>query len=466
MATTSTVSSLGVGSGLDLNSLLQKLMTVEQQPLELNKQRQAGVQAKISAYGSISSKLSTLQSAANALKSSLSQEAYAATSSDATIATATTSVGAATGSYAVHIANLAAAHTLNSKAFAATSTVVGTGTLRIGVGASTFDVSIGATNNTLAGIRDAINTASNNTGVNATIITDTLGSRLALTSKNTGAANTISVAVQETGTADFTQAGGDAANLDNASGLSQLAYVTGAATNLTQAQSAADASLTINGIPVSSASNTLTTAISGVSLTLTKAGDTTIAVNRDQAALTKLDTNFTAAYNDLQSTVRNLTNYDASAKKGNVLNGEGTARALLGTLSRALNTVPATVTGTYDTLSDLGISVAKDGSLAVDTTKLQTAISTDFTSVKSVFTGYGTAISSAIDGLTGTTGALTGRINGLNASIKLPGKQADSINLRLTAVAARYRKQFTSLDTLVAQMQNVGTYLSQQLSRL
>lgn len=465
MALTSSISSLGVGSGLDLSSLLTNLMQAEQQPLILNQQRQASYQAKISAYGSITSKLSALQTAANALKSPLNQEVYSAASSDATVASTTTSVGAASGTYAVHVDSLAKAHTLNSGAVADSSTVIGTGIMRIGVGASTFDVTIDSSNNTLAGIRDAINTASDNTGVNATIITDVSGARLALTSKETGSTHTISVAVSETGSADFTSAGGDAANLDN-TGLSQLAYVTGAATNLAVGQPAADASLTINGIQINSASNTLDSAIAGVTLSLSKAGDTTITVSRDLTSITKLVTNFVNAFNDVQSTTRSLTNYDASTKKGNTLNGEGTARSLLTNLTRALQTVPSTVTGSYDTLSSLGISLSKEGTLSVDSTKLEAAISTDFASVKSVFSGYGQAFSSAVDDLTGTYGAVTTRVNGLNSSIKLLGTQADQINLRLTAVEARYRRQFTALDTLVSQMNTTSNYLAQQLAKL
>lgn len=177
-------------------------------------------------------------------------------------------------------------------------------------------------------------------------------------------------------------------------------------------------------------------------------------------------TTFVSAFNDVQTTTRSLTNYDASTKTGNTLNGESTARSLLTSLTRALQNVPSTVTGSYDTLSDLGISLSKDGTLSVDSTKLQTAINTDFPSVKSLFSGYGQAFSSAVDDLTGTYGAVTTRVNGLNSSIKLLGTQADQISLRLTAVEARYRKQFTALDTLVSQMNTTSNYLAQQLAKL
>lgn len=460
-----TTSSLGVGSGLDLNGLLTKLMQAEQQPLTLMSRQNDSYKTKISAYGTVSSKLSSLQTAANSMKSTLNLDAFKASSSAVDVATATATTGASNGSYNIHVASLAAAHTLNSTAFAATSTVVGTGTLRIGVGGSTFDVAIDSSKETLSGIRDAINGASTNTGVNATIITDVNGSRLALTSKETGTTHAISVAVQETGTADFTVLGGDPLNLDN-TGLSKLAFVTGAATNLLEPQPATDTSVTINGITVNSASNTLDSAISGVSLKLLKAGDTTVTVGRDFDAISKLVSNFVTAYNDAQTTVRGMSSYDAETKTGGVLNGEGTARGIPQTLARALYTEPLTVTGAYSTLSELGITQAKDGTLSVNTTKLQTAITTDFTSVKSVLNGYGTAISNVVTDLTGTKGPLTSRVNGLNSNIKLLGERAERISQRLTQVEARYRKQFTGLDTMISQMNATSTYLAQQLAKL
>lgn len=466
MASAPNVASLGVGSGLNLQQLLSDLVSAEKKPITLIQQQQSAYKTKISAYGSISSKLSALQTAANALKSPLSLESYKASSSDAAIASATTGTGAAPGTYSVHIGTLATAHSLNSSTAVADPTAaVGTGTMRISVGTSSFDITIDNTNNSLNGIRDAINTSTSNTGVAATVIQDVDGSRLALTSKNTGTTNAISVAVKETGTADFTVAGGDANNLDN-TGLSSLAYVTGAATNLAQGQPAGNASLTINGISINSASNSLTTAIAGVTLNLNKTGDANVTVGRDIEGITKLVTNFVTAFNDFQSSTRTMNAYDASTKTAGVLTGESASRSIITTVTRSVQTTPATVTGSYDTLADLGISLNKDGTLAVDSSKLQTAISSDFTSVKSVLAGYATATAAATSDLTSTTGTLTNRVNGLNASVKLLGERADRMTLRLAAFEQRYRNQFVSLDTLVSQMNTTSSYLSQQLARL
>lgn len=460
-----TVSSLGVGSGLDLSSLLTKLVAAEQQPITLLQQQQSAYQTKISAYGTINSKLSTLLSASQALSNPLGLEAYSATVTDSSVASATTSTGAAPGNYNVHVTNLATAHTLTSSAFTNGTTAVGTGTMRISVGSSSFDVAIDSSNNTLNGIRDAINASSSNTGVSATVVQDSSGARLALTSKNTGAANAISVAVSETGTTGFTSAAGDPANSDN-TGLSSLAYVSGAATNLTQAQAAADASLTINGIGITSASNAVSTAITGLTINLNKAGDTTVTVGRDTTAITKLATAFVSAFNDFQSSSRSLSSYDASQKTGGVLNGESAVRSMTSQVTRAAQTVPGTVSGSYKTLADIGISLQKDGTLALDSTKFQAAISNDFASVKSVLTGYASATTTAVTNITGTSGTLTGRISGLNASIKLLGNRADAMTLRLNSFQARYQAQFTALDTTVAQMNATSTYLSQQLAKL
>lgn len=465
MASVPNVASLGVGSGLNLQQLLSDLVSAEKKPITLIQQQQSAYKTKISAYGSISSKLSALQTAANALKSPLSLESYKASSSDTAIASATTGVGAAPGSYNVHIGTLATAHSLNSTAVPDATAAIGTGTMRISVGTSSFDITLDNTNNSLNGIRDAINASASNTGVSATVIQDVDGARLALTSKNTGTTNAISVAVKETGTADFTVAGGDANNLDN-TGLSSLAYVTGAATNLAQGQPAGNASLTINGISINSASNSLTTAIAGVTLNLNKTGDATITVGRDIEGITKLVTNFVTAFNDFQSSTRALNAYDASTKTAGVLTGESASRSIITTVTRSVQTTPSTVTGSYDTLADLGISLNKDGTLAVDSSKLQTAISSDFTSVKSVLAGYATATAAATSDLTSTSGTLTNRINGLNASVKLLGERADRMTLRLAAFEQRYRNQFVSLDTLVSQMNTTSSYLSQQLARL
>ncbi len=465
MADTSSVSSLGVGSGLDLTTLLSNLVAAEKQPITLVQQQQSSYKTKISAYGTISSKLSSLQTAANALKSPLNLDTAKASSSDTSIATASTSVGATPGTYSLHVAALAKAHTLNSSAFSDATSAIGTGTMRITVGSSSFDITLDSTNNSLNGIRDAINTSSSNTGVQATVIQDVSGYRLALTSKETGTTNSISVAVSETGTADFTTSGGDALNLDN-TGLSKLAYVSGAATNLTEAQAASNASLTINGISVNSASNSVTTAISGVTLNLLKTGDSTVTVDRDIDGITKLITNYVNAFNDFQTTTRNASSYDSASKTGQVLNGESATRSILSTITRSIQQTPSTVTGTYNSLASIGITLNKDGTLAVDSSKLQKAISNDFTSVKSVLAGYASATASAATDLTSTTGTLTNRVNGLNASVKLLGDRIDQMNLRLAAFEKRYRAQFVALDTTVSQMNSLSSYLSQQLAKL
>ncbi len=464
-----TVSSLGVGSGLDLNGLLTKLMQIEQQPVTLLKQQQSSYTAKISAFGTISSKLSALQTAANAIKTSSSLELYQATSSDSKIATGKASTGIAAGTYNIRVTNLAQAHTLVSSgvssATGAIDTSENTGTLRIGVAGSTFDVAITAGNNSLNGIRDAINSAGSNTGVLASVVTDTSGSRLVLTAKNTGAANTVTVAVDETGGGLFTGDPGAPAQNANATGLSKLAFI-GATSNLGQTQAARDAALTINSVPISSASNTVSGAVTGLTVTLAGTGDVAITASRDGDSITKLINTMVSAFNDTQSTIRSLSAYDSSSKTSNTLTGDSAARGLIGSLNKAIQTVPSTVTGSFRTLADLGISLSKEGSLSVDSTKLQAAMAKDFDSVKSVVSGYATAIAATTNDATSTSGVITSRVNGLNSSVKLLAERAEALQRRLVAVEARYRRQFTALDSLVSQMNQTGSYLAQQLAKL
>ncbi|MES2771139.1 MAG: flagellar filament capping protein FliD, partial [Pseudomonadota bacterium] len=266
-----TISSPGIGSGLDVQSLISQLMTLEQQPLVNLKQKASATSAKISAYGSLSSNLASLKTAATALNTPTTIAAFKSSFADTSFGTTTATTSAVAGSYNISVTQLAKAQTLYSTTFAADTTVVGSGSLTITSGSNSFGLTIDGSNNTLSGIRDAINNSSSNTSVAASIVSDVSGSRLVLAAKNTGTTNTISVSTTETAPI----------------GLAQLSY-NGVTNNLTQGDPAQNALLTVNGVSINSSSNTLTTAISGVSFTLTKdpSGstiNTTLTVARDSA---------------------------------------------------------------------------------------------------------------------------------------------------------------------------------------
>ena len=474
-----TISSPGIGSGLDVNGIISKLMAVESQPLTQLDTKEAGIQAKISALGSLKGSISSLQSAAASLIPATGQAAidkyasYSANVADSTVGTATASAGAVAGSYNLQVTSVAKSHQIKSAAYASDTAVVGTGTIVVergsvagGVGSSgaftdksgtsPITITIDSTNNTLAGIRDAINNA--NAGVSATIVSGSGSAYLMLTSNSTGTQDAMKITSSLVDT--------------NSNPLTDLNYNPSTNTGtMSQTQAATDAALTINSIPITSTSNTISNAITGVSLTLngsaTLPANTTLTVSKDtSSSLVSAFNALAKAYNDFSSTVHNLGSYDATNKQAGPLLGNSTMRSAQSQLLQVLGGIPAGATGTYQRLAQLGVTLQRDGTMAVDTTKLQTAISTDYKSVAALASSLGTALNNATNGLVGSGGVLDSATSGLNASVKDIDNQRTEFQQRLVDIEARYRKQFTALDTTVAQMNSTSSYLQQQLASL
>lgn len=445
-----TISSAGIGSGLDVASIVSQLMAVERQPLTALATKAKTVQSKISAYGTLSSALDKLKTAATALNTPSKISAYTSTFSDTAFGTASATSTASAGIYTVQTTNLAQAHTLATKAYTASTDVVGDGTLQITSGSNSFSLTIDSSNHTLAGIRDAINASTNNTSVNASIITDSNGARLVLAAKNTGLANKITV--------NTTPSGG--------TGLNDLSYPLAGAQGMTEGNAALDANFSVNGIAVSSASNTVSTVISGVTFTLSKANsNATLTVARDSGSITKAATDFASAYSSLASTVKNLTAYDASSKTGSLLTGDGTTSLMMSRLRTTLSSKPASVSGIYSTLAEVGISIQADGSMSVDSTKLQSAIDNHFSDLQSVLNGFGKAVSDAATSMTDTNGVVNARITSLTSSINAMQEQKLTLESRMTRIEANYKRQYSSLDTLVSKMNSLSSYLTQQIAK-
>lgn len=401
-----TITSTGLGSGLDIQGLVSKLMAAESQPLKQFDAKEAAYQAKLAAYGQVKSALSAFQTAVSGLQVASAFQSITATSADTSVYTATAGSNAVPGSYSIEVTNLAQSQKLASGPFATVNDVVGTGTLSFQFGTdngagvftpnsakATQTVNIDSAHNTLSGVRDAINAA--NIGVSATIINDGTGYKLSLTSKDTGAANSLKITVA-----------GDSAgtNVDNV-GLSQLAYdpagSLGNGKNMTQNVAAQDAKLNVDGITgISKPSNTITDLIQGVTLTLQKNSATgvpaTLTVASDTTTAQSAVQKFANAYNDLNNTLRNLTAYDPKTQQAGPLLGDSSVLTLQRQLRSMLTTDVAGASGNYKLLSNIGVSFQVDGSLSLDTTKLQSAISTDFNSVASLFATVGTSSDSQI----------------------------------------------------------------------
>jgi flagellar hook-associated protein 2 len=464
------ISSAGLGSGLDINSIISQLMAVEQQPLTALATKEASFQAKLSAFGSLKGALSALQTTAKTLTTASTFTGKSANSSDSTVLTTSATSTAAAGNYSISVNQLAKFHAVRSNTnYAATTDTFNTGTLSITVGSGTaVNVTIDSSNNTLAGIRDAINSA--NAGVTASVINADIvptplvapftTNRLVLTSTTLGSAGAITVAVTDSGS------GGTNA-------LTGLASA-----SLVATQTADDAKLTINGIAITRASNTITDAVDGLTLNLLKGTATTpgtasVTVAQNTGAVTSAVNAFVKAYNDAISGIKTMTAYDAANKKASVLTGDTTARSIQTKLSSLVQTSVTGIAGGISRLSDIGITVQKDGTLATNSTKLAAALADTNTDVASLFTqttadneGIAVRFNTMLEGVVGSSGLIASRTDGINASIKDLGKRADALNLRLVSIEKRYRAQFTALDTLVASMNQTSTYLTQQLANL
>lgn len=446
-----TITSTGIGSGLDVNSIVTQLMTAERAPLNILETKQSSFNAKLSAFGTLKSAISTFQTAVTALNST-GLGANTTTVSDATTVGASASTAAVPGNYAIEVSQLARQYKLASGAHADAAAQLGTGSMSIQVGANAA-ITIPAADYTLKGLSDAINAAT--AGVSATIVNDGTTNHLVITSTDTGLANSIKVT-----------AGG---------GLAEFAYdpaspPAGPAPVMVQNQAGQDAKLKIDNIDIVKSSNTITDAVTGLTLNLLKTNvgsPLSVTVAADKAAAKTAVSAFVDAYNKLTGTIKTMTAYNATTKTGAVLNGEGGATAVVTALRKALNTaVPG---GSLKTLSDIGVAFQRDGTLAVDATKLQKSLDTNFSGVTALFSGtdgYATRITAATTDMLGAQGLITSRTDGLTTAIKKNATSQDDMNTRLDLTEKRYRAQFSALDLVISKMQSTSTFLTQQLTAL
>lgn len=561
------ISSLGVGSGLDLNSIISGLMQAESQPLVALQSQKSTYQSKISAYGTVKSALTTFQTSASALSSASKFNAQKATSSDTSILTAKTDGTATVGNFDITVSQLAKSQKIASSGFASSDTVVGTGTLTIsfgtyvpddGDGLTTTDntftanpdktdltITIDSSNNTLEGVRDAINDA--NGDVTATIINNGSTSQLVLTSKDSGEINTLKITVDDD----------DATDTDT-SGLSQLAYdptaAVGSGENMSEIQEAKNALLNIDGIDIVKYSNTIDDAVDGLTLTLLKTTDTgesvSLGIESDEDTIKESIKSFVNAFNKLNDTFKDLTKYNAddTTKNGKLI-GDGTLRTISYQMRSVLtNSIGS---GTLTTLNDVGVKFNDSGLLVLDEAILSEAIDENFSDIARLFSANATFTDSQISfvgsttstqegtyainvtsigsssanfvgtingvGATGTETGLTGapdddseglqikisgsttgdrgtvtftkgfaalldemiedyldedegilaaKTDGLNDSIEVLDEKTERLEIRLTIIEARYRAQYSRLDTLMANMNSLSGYLSQQISAI
>lgn len=455
----------GLVSGLDTESIISQLMEIEQQPILLLQQDEAFYQSKISALGSVKGALSSLQSAITSLKDADTFVSISASSGNASVLSVSASESAEPGNYQVIVTTLAQAQQVRSASFTGSDQVVGTGTLTLQVGSGVaVDIEIDSDHETLAGVAAAINEA--DTDVTAGVIHDGNGNYyLTLSSQETGAANIITLTIDD---AD--------SNNDDASGLSSL-YTDPAAHTVTETQEAGNAQLTVNGIAVERAENTIDDLIEGLTLTLNQEDPVNpfvvnVAENLDSVS-GKVQS-FINQYNTVVDVLADLQAYDADTGSSGTLQGDSMTRQLQSRMKSLLYTKVDGVDRDVNGLNRLGVEVGRDGKLSFDSSILTSAMGTYREDVVNFFTqeeegNVGLAVEFGVfleSYLNNTTGLIAAKEDGLQASIDDVGDQVDRINLRLLKREEILRSQFEALETLLSGFQSTQGALEQQLQNL
>ena len=468
------ISSVGIGSGLDVNSIVTKLVALEKQPLTSLTKKAANLGAQLSEYGTIKSQVSAMADAAVGLGTAALWNPLSVSSSNSAVTAVSTGVPTQ-ASYSVEVQQLARNQSAASAAVT-TGTAMGLGTLTLQLGtwssnfagftpgsASAVSITIGTGEDSLAQIASKINDA--NAGVTATILHDSSGDRLSLRSKDSGQAAGFRLQVTDA----------DTFNNDNA-GLSRLAFdpaagAFGMATTISTAQQARDAMATFNGVPVTSNTNTFANLVPGLSLTATQVttGPVEVKVSQDTAALKKTISTFVDAYNALNKTLNEDVRYDTTAKSAGLFQGDSVTVGLQNALRSLVGS--STSGAAYSRLSEIGITIQRDGSLAISS-KLDTALQ-DVSKVKSFFTidngsaasnGFGLKLKSFTSGLLATGGAVSSKSAALQKSIDNNLAEQQKVTNRASLVEDRLRKQYSALDGQMASLTALSNYVSQQVT--
>ena len=452
----------GIGSGLDISGIVNQLVAADRAPqnARLNTLESA-TKFKLSGLGSVSSAFDALKTALDNLQKVDALGARTVTSTTLSVASGTMPTGTAdsvltptagrntpVGTYEVEVQSLATAHKLLG-AGTEVGTKFGAGTLRVAIGETSVDIAVKA-DATLADIRSAINDAAGKHGVQAALLTSDAGHHLSLGSAKTGAANAISIQM-----------------LDGGSDLQALVG------GLAEQSPAADARVSIDGLVTTSASNTITDAVPGMSLVLKQTGTSRVEVKTDPAGSRTAVDNFVKAYNAALKAIGTATTYNAETKTPSSLTGDAQMRGAASQLRNVMNDLLGGLAEQGLDAKTLGLQTQgypnPDGTLVLDATKFNEAMAANSASVIAAFTGengLAAKLNTAVKGYVGSDGAFSLRTKGLNDQLKDVTRQREALDVRMEAAAKRYQAQFVALDSLMAQMTTTSTALAQQLANL
>ena len=419
------ITAAGAASGIDVESIVSQLMELERRPIFALQDRQSALEVQLSDVGRLQSSLASLASVADNLADPDNFGAWDITSADEDIVTVTTEQGQISENHSIEVTSLATAHRLRSNAYESVTTNLTPGQFDFSSGEESFSVELDASASTLLDLRDAINDSTDNSTIQASVLNTNDGSHLVLTAINAGTENQI------TAPAEFSE--------------------------LTEA---VDAELTINGLAVTSSSNTLTTTIPGITIDLVSTGTTRIESTRNIESISSLFEEFADAYNSLTSTLDTLG-------QGS-LQGDGLLRQVATSLRNEFFS-PVTINGDdSQSIFDFGLTFDKEGILSVDSEKLNSAVANGLTQTLNAFTeeetGFGDRIATAIDRFTEIDGYIDNREESISARDRSIDTQIDRLEDRMDQIESRYRRQFSTMDSTIAQLQSSGNFLLDTLA--
>jgi len=423
----------GVGSGLDIESMISQLVALERRPIERLEASKSAVALDISANGQLRSAIARFQGAVDALAEREALGAVRAASSDESVLGASAAAGAAAQVHEIEVVQLATAHRIASNAYADADTSIGSGTLDVTVGTSTLRLTLDADNSSLAQIRDAINAAPDNPGVTASVIHVDAGSRLVLGAASTGAANAVSVS-----------AGGG---------------LTGITT--TEVAPARDALLRVDGLDAGSASNTANGVLDGVTLELAAPGTATVSLGADDSRLSEAVQELVDAFNGLRGNMKALGR--------NAFAGDGVLLGLERGINQRLGAPIELADGSRAHLFEAGVSFDDEGDLVFDAARLAAGLAADPARILDTFGaegGLAATLAPLLEGYLAEDGILDTRVDTLRDRDRVLDRRIASVEFRLEKTEARLREQFTALDSLLARLTVTSDFLSQQLLSL
>jgi flagellar hook-associated protein 2 len=457
-----TISSTGVGSGLDVKSIVTQLVAIEKQPLQQLQAKATTFNTQLSLYGKVKSQISALGDAAALLSGASGWSAQKASSSDTAAVGVTAGSSATSAALSVEVQQLARAQTSASVGITAGAAAGATGSLSIELGTwsgASFALGTGSSvavaidsADTLSVIAGKINAAS--AGVTATVLRDGSNERLVLRSASTGAA------------------AGFRINTPADPGLSTLGLTNPSDGVGFVGQAALDAEFTVNGIAVSSATNKVADVVPGVALQLSQVtlGPVEVVVENDLDAVQTNIKSFVDAYNAVNQTLSDATKYTAATKTGGPLQGDATTLGLQNALRAMLGSTSSGSTFSY--LSDVGLERQTDGSLKINDTKLTDA-KLDLANLKNLFAanngdattnGFGLKVRDFSRALVAFDGAVTNKSTALQATIKRNSEDQDRVTDRAARVEVQLYKQYTALDAQMAQLNGLSSFVTAQLA--